>query len=208
MLISNYHFFVISIAVILLIVCILCTLYSLISEKESLKDALLTVPRYLQERFAFFFSKNVIVGLFKSVYFLLYLLVLPFVLSSFLRSQFGDAYKIIEENKGFDYISCAIISDSISINGNSVNVKKDKYYIFNDTDKKFSLKQEFYSYSPYRFYEYRSSDEYENNVDIPPHSFIETEHNPKYWFVAPDTLRLKSTEIEENGKVWGVVLAP
>lgn len=205
MIISNSLFFVIAIAVILLVVCILRTLYSLFSEKETLKDALLTVPHYLQERFSDFFSENVIVGLYKSVFFILFILVFPFIISSFMKSQFGDAYRIIEED-GFDYISCVIIGNSITIDGKNVKVKKDKYYIFNNTDKKFYLKQEFYSHSPSGLHEYRSSDEYENNVDINPHSYIETEHSPEYWFVAPNTMSSKSTKVEEDGKVWGVIL--
>lgn len=207
MIISNYLFFVITIAVILLIICISCTLYSLISEKETLNDALLTVPCYLQERFSDFFSKNVIVGLYKSVFFILYLLVFPFLISSFIRFQFGDAYKIIEGEEGFDYISCVIIGNSITIDNKNVKINKDKYYIFNNTDKKFCLKQEFYSHNPLGLQGYRSSDEYENNVDINPHSYIETEHSPEYWFVAPKTMSSKSTKVEEDDKVWGVILA-
>lgn len=206
MVISNYLFFVIAITVILLIACILCTLYSFISEKENLKHSLLTVPHYLQERFAYFFSKNVIVGLYKSVFFIIYILVFPFLISIFMRSQFGDAYKIIEREDGFDYISCAIIGNSITTDGKSVKVNKDKYYIFNNTDKNFCLKQEFYSYNPSGLHGYRSLDEYEDKVDIPPHSYIETEHSPEYWFVAPNTMSSNSTKVEEEGKVWGVLL--
>ena len=206
MIISNYLFFVITIAVILLVVCLLCTFYSLFSEKETLKDALLTVPRYLQERFSFFFSKNIIVGLYKSVLFILYMLVFPFIISCFIRELFADAYIIIEKEEGFDYVSCVIIGNSMTIDGKSVNVNKDKYYIFNNTDKKFCLKQEFYSHNSAGLPGFRSLDEYEENVDITPNSYIETEHSPEYWFVAPKKMSSNSTKVEEDGKVWGVIL--
>lgn len=207
MLISNSFFYVITIAVILLVVCILCILYSLISKKGSLKDALLTVPRYLQNRFSDFFSRNVIVGLYKSVLFLLNILVIPALLSGFIYSQFTEAYQIDEEEDGFTYTSCVIIGNQITIDRESVKVKKDKYYIFNNTDKKFCLTQEFYSYNPSELHGYRSLDEYEEDVDINPHSYIETEHCPEYWFVAPNTISPKnSKEEEEDVKVWGVIL--
>ena len=176
------HGWLFSFLVFLLIALAVALLFSLSALIRGKDEPWLTVPHYLQERFQSFFKKGIVNGFFLSLYFVACLALVPFVLTLYCVSLPVKIYTITYEDGAPARTWYTTVGKRIVHGETVIPVDRKMVYIFNDTNKTFCLRSVHYSSSGY------GGSERPDFFLITPHAYIETEHEPDFWFKHPETI--------------------
>ena len=205
MLISKTIFIIIVIIAVWLALAVAwTTMKILFTLGKNIKQSLLTVPSYLEERFRTFWSDGILLGLYRSFMFILIMACIPLIIAFIIIENvpspyFASAYFVSNDGNRFNYKTYVAYGE-IDFVDSVLHVKNNKVYIFNETNKTLILHDEEYSKSG-------GTRDSICEYSISPCSYLESNYKPDFWFGVPNKLSIKVNIFESpTGSVrkWAV----
>lgn len=189
MLISKTIFIIIVIIAVWLALAVAwTTMKILFTLGKNIKQSLLTVPAYLEERFRTFWSDGILLGLYRSFMFFFIMASIPLfiafnIIENIPSPYFASAYFVSYDGNRFNYKTYVAYGE-IDYANSVLPVKNNKVYIFNETNKTLILHDEVYS---------KSGGTRDNicEYSISPNSYLESNYKPDLWFGVPNQLSIK-----------------
>ena len=189
MLISKTVFILIVIIAVWVVVAVAwTTMKILFTFGKDIRQSLLTVPAYLQERFVTFWSDGILLGLYRSFMFIFIMASIPLIIAFNIIEDvpspyFASAYFVSYDGNRFNYETYVAYGEIVYAN-NVLPVKNNKVYIFNETNKTLILHDEEYSKSG-------GTRDSISEFSISPSSYLESNYKPDFWFGVPNKLSIK-----------------
>ena len=191
MILSVSQYLCLGTLLVLIVFSVLYAIYGLLSkEHRPFGQSYRNLIDFFVRRTHELFSKGIVIGLFRYIFFFIYLLVLP-VLTAYLLSGFLPRIEKISQEDG-KYVHTEYIAlGTVRLGDESVSLRDRKILcIFNDTDRAFTLRQEKYI-TPDGYGSDGVTEQPEERVES--HSCHLTGNRPDLWFEAPDTIKTTAT---------------